>query len=698
MAISTLQSGYYQKRSLEMNNINISEVLSALTIQRCDDYDTWLKVGMALFHEGYGCDVWDSWSQKSSKYKSGECQKKWNTFATSSAQVGVGSIVQMAKDDGYKITKDTYLDNGSYSEKPNNSIVSANIELKRYLQAVFKGGDIINYVVNSFEKDGKWLPYGKGVNQSLDSLVRACDKYEDISYVLGDWKLSAGAWVRFNPMNGSGVKNSDVVEFRHCLIESDSLSKAEQLAKIKELNLPCSAIVDSGGKSIHAIVRIDAGTDEKVYKDRVQSLHTYLEQHNFPVDKACKNASRLSRLAGVTRDGKRQHLIATNIGAKSYEDWEQNYKETPIDYTITYASHMRKIDPEDLSDNILGQRFLTRFGSWLIIAQSGIGKSVLAMQLALHFTLGKSVFGIPTQKPLKVLFIQAENNDIDLARPFHSVSNKANFTPEENALIDKNLVFISEESSSGDKFISMFDSACKKLSPDLVIIDPLLSYIGGDISRQDVCSIFLRNKLNPMIKKHNVGVVIIHHTGKPPKDVSTNAGNLGNNLSYLGIGSSELTNWARAVSVIQQNQDENKVFEFVHTKRGKLSCAKETTYLKHADEGVYWVECNAPISKESNEDNEYNKQQKVYKYDYLDLDKMPKKLHNSDPNKSEVLLYIRQKLSECGDDDSVAKAIKVFESIRKYSKKLVFRTPYWYGSTTLMDEDFENAKGGMYYE
>ena len=40
-------------------------------------YDEWLKVGMALKHEGADCSVWDSWSSRGYKYKSGECAKKW---------------------------------------------------------------------------------------------------------------------------------------------------------------------------------------------------------------------------------------------------------------------------------------------------------------------------------------------------------------------------------------------------------------------------------------------------------------------------------------------------------------------------------------------------------------------------------------------------------------------------------------------
>ena len=153
------------------------------------------------------------------------------------------------------------------------------MELKEYLGALFRPGDKVNFVVSSFEKDGKFLPSGKGVNKSFEELIKACDTYEDIGYILGDW------------MSGEGCKNSDVEEFRHCLIESDTLPKDEQLRKIRELNLPCSAIVDSGGKSIHAIVKIDAGKDEKLYRERVSKLHEFLAKNGFPVDRACKNAA-----------------------------------------------------------------------------------------------------------------------------------------------------------------------------------------------------------------------------------------------------------------------------------------------------------------------------------------------------------------------------------------------------------------------
>ena len=76
----------------------------------------------------------------------------------------------------------------------------------------------------------------------------------------------------------------------------------------------------SGGKSVHAIVHIDA-PDEAEYRKRVLYLYSFLTAHGLIVDQANKNPSRLSRMPGVDRNGNRQQLLAVNIGRNSWQDW-----------------------------------------------------------------------------------------------------------------------------------------------------------------------------------------------------------------------------------------------------------------------------------------------------------------------------------------------------------------------------------------
>ena len=69
-----------------------------------DEYETWYRVGMALYNEGYDCSDWDAWSMKSAKYKPGECFEKWQSFAGSSIEGGY--ITNLAKANGYIPPKD----------------------------------------------------------------------------------------------------------------------------------------------------------------------------------------------------------------------------------------------------------------------------------------------------------------------------------------------------------------------------------------------------------------------------------------------------------------------------------------------------------------------------------------------------------------------------------------------------------------
>lgn len=69
-----------------------------------DDYETWVRVGMALHHAsgGTALDVWDAWSQQSAKYKAEEMARKWHSFGKSANPVTLGTLVHYAEQGGWK--------------------------------------------------------------------------------------------------------------------------------------------------------------------------------------------------------------------------------------------------------------------------------------------------------------------------------------------------------------------------------------------------------------------------------------------------------------------------------------------------------------------------------------------------------------------------------------------------------------------
>ena len=75
-------------------------LLQSINPNRIDDYDQWLKIGMAAHSAGDSLLAdWEDLSQKNSKYKQGECAKKWDSFKRSG--ISLGTLQKFAKEDGW---------------------------------------------------------------------------------------------------------------------------------------------------------------------------------------------------------------------------------------------------------------------------------------------------------------------------------------------------------------------------------------------------------------------------------------------------------------------------------------------------------------------------------------------------------------------------------------------------------------------
>jgi len=186
------------------------------------------------------------------------------------------------------------------------------------------------------------------------------------------------------------------------------------------------------------------------------------------------------------------------------------------------------------------------------------------MQLMIKWALGQPVFGLEPARPLKSLLIQAENDDGDLAEMKTGVFNGLNLSPEEQAEACKNIYVTQESSKTGMGLChAVIEPLLEKIKPDLLWIDPALAYIGSDMNSQKDVGTFLRNYLAPLLTEHKCGVVIIHHTNKINKDPDRQL----TDMTYLGAGSAEWSNWSRAIIALNKTDVDN-LYELIAAKRG----------------------------------------------------------------------------------------------------------------------------------
>lgn len=255
-------------------------------------------------------------------------------------------------------------------------------------------------------------------------------------------------------------------------------------------------------------------------------------------------------------------------------------------------------DASDDPNTLLGQRWLCRMGSCLIVGQTGLGKSSFSMQAAVTWALGEALFGIEPVRPLRSLVIQAENDLGDLSEMFCGVLHGTERLDRLDEL-DTRIVFVTETAVCGKAFHPWARSLVLRHKPDLVWIDPLFAFLGGNASDQETVTAFLRNGLGAIAQETGCCWMIVHHANKPPRDPATRNAMLGGDYAYFGSGSAELANWARAVLTLREV--ENDTYELRASKRGRRAGLLDAedkvateVFLRHGAKGICWERAENP--------------------------------------------------------------------------------------------------------
>ena len=123
-----------------------------------------------------------------------------------------------------------------------------------------------------------------------------------IQPVTGEWSIqNTGDGTRYGRRHGGCVTS-----WRYLLLESDEAPESVWLRCLVQLPIRISAMYTSGGRSVHALIRVDASSkaDYDASRDVIRSV--------LPVigaDPAATTGVRLSRLPGCLRGNQLQRLV-----------------------------------------------------------------------------------------------------------------------------------------------------------------------------------------------------------------------------------------------------------------------------------------------------------------------------------------------------------------------------------------------------
>jgi hypothetical protein len=198
------------------------------------------------------------------------------------------------------------------------------------------------------------------------------------------------------------------------------------------------------------------------------------------------------------------------------------------------------IDPDTNGGCLLGKRWLCRNGGLLLAAPTGIGKTTFVQQGAIVWSLGRAYFGIQPSGKLRVLIIQAENDDGDIAEIRDGIFRGLDLCKQEQASACAAIQVVCESSATAGNFVALVERLVAEHKPDLLVIDPLFAYLGDAVNEHKAVSAFLRNGLNPILREHGCGLILVHHSNKPTTGKEKPDWRAGD-FAYLGAGTTVST-------------------------------------------------------------------------------------------------------------------------------------------------------------
>lgn len=534
------------------SKIDLRELLEYIDPSQCS-YDEWLNVGLALHQEGYPMFVWEEWSaDDGERFHEGECAAKWESFGRYTGKLVTGAtITQMAKENGwtskhkfennealsfdsmvlattpeqYQVVDKNWIEESDVHIPKSYPLEQRKQDIVTYLTTLFEPEEYVGYVVNTFAlPDGKQSPTMGNYSRTVQQILDGINGTTQLENVFGTFNKEMGAWIRFNPIDGKGVKNDNVTAFRYMLLESDNMSLGKQKAILEQLELPIAAMVFSGGKSIHAIVKVDAYSYEE-YRKRVDFIYSIAQKNGFKPDKKNRNPSRLSRMPGVMRGGNPQFLMATNIGKENYKEWEEWIASVNDDLPEPEELDALWDNMPDLAPPLI-EGILREGHKMLIAGPSKAGKSFALIQLCISIAEGKPWFGFDCTQG-KVLYVNLELDRASCLHRFKDVYEALEQSPTNIGNIS--IWNLRGKSLPMDQLAPKLIRRAQKRNYKAIIIDPIYKVITGDENSADQMANFC-NQFDKVCTELKCAVIYCHHhskgsqTGKRSMDRASGSG------------------------------------------------------------------------------------------------------------------------------------------------------------------------------
>ncbi len=260
-------------------------------------------------------------------------------------------------------------------------------------------------------------------------------------------------------------------------------------------------------------------------------------------------------------------------------------------------------------NNFILEPFIPRQSIVLFDGLGEVGKTLLAMQLALSLAAGKSFLNFEVKENRKVMYLTAEENEENFAERLNLLMKGLRIENQET--LEQNLIWLSIYSQNFQcstyrllkntrkeieptEFYAYLVNAITHFKPSLIILDSLVNFYGLDENSSEQASIFMEN-LKMITKNHDCSFMLLHHQTKEAMRVDG---------EKLFRGSMVFREQSRARITLQRIDENTK--KLAIEKLNYYSQLRRDVYIKLATMNeneeplLCFTECEPPKKEEKN--------------------------------------------------------------------------------------------------
>ncbi|MBU4357349.1 MAG: bifunctional DNA primase/polymerase [Proteobacteria bacterium] len=206
----------------------------------------------------------------------------------------------------------------------------------------------------------------------------------------------------------------------------------------------------------------------------------------------------------------------------------------------------------DRPPEIVAHGVLMEASGLILTGESGVGKSLLSLEIAVKLSKGLGLWGYDVDRPRKILFIQKENPDYTVQTRLRRIMRGLSVNHVPNIqLVDRK--FRADIGNARD--LQKITDLIQKAGAEIVILDPLSSYHHANENDNMAMRRVLDN-LTEISAATNVAWIVVHHEGKPSEDRQG---------KWRFRGASSIRDWADTmIGLIHKSNNEKKTLRLLN--------------------------------------------------------------------------------------------------------------------------------------